>query len=372
MKSSSSAFCTATRPWTRSSITVSPSRGALRRTTNGAPSGPAVAHRAMRCRSGTAAARPAPRRAARPAPPGVSVAAIGVRRARAARARPRRGAPRTATGNMRRRPNRGRASAGRRGSRRSPPGSSAPVGILDPQQELAAVVAGEQPVEQGGAGAADVQEAGRRGREARDDLMFEDCDLRSSALSFVSIAAMQWMSAPNIAGAPLPQRARRLLGVAVRAACAEAVEGLPRARARAVAAVVRRSVSAPASPPGSCSASRAHWAAFLCISGGAGAGRFRCCGGGRAERALGWFALAADARLRAGLGAQSSGCRRAAARAAGGHRVRRRASSGSSTSPAKGTVRLTLAPRPTRSLPPRVRVVDRPQGCARRARAGRA
>ena len=43
------------------------------------------------------------------------------------------------------------------------------VGVLDPQQVLAAVVAGEQPVEQRGARAADMQEAGGRGREAGDD-----------------------------------------------------------------------------------------------------------------------------------------------------------------------------------------------------------
>ena len=40
------------------------------------------------------------------------------------------------------------------------------VGVLDAQEERAAGVAGEQPVEQGGAGAADVQVAGRRRREA--------------------------------------------------------------------------------------------------------------------------------------------------------------------------------------------------------------
>ena len=42
------------------------------------------------------------------------------------------------------------------------------VGILDPKQELAAVVAGEEPVEQGGAGAPDVQEAGGRWRDPCD------------------------------------------------------------------------------------------------------------------------------------------------------------------------------------------------------------
>ena len=48
-------------------------------------------------------------------------------------------------------------------------GGAGLVGILDPQQEAAAMVAGVEPVEQGGAGAADMEEAGRRGREAGDD-----------------------------------------------------------------------------------------------------------------------------------------------------------------------------------------------------------
>ena len=42
-------------------------------------------------------------------------------------------------------------------------GRAGPVGVLDPQQELAAVAAGEQPVEQGGARAADMKESGREG-----------------------------------------------------------------------------------------------------------------------------------------------------------------------------------------------------------------
>ena len=44
-----------------------------------------------------------------------------------------------------------------------------PVGVLDPQQELAAVVAGKEPVEQGSARTADMEVAGRRGRKAGDD-----------------------------------------------------------------------------------------------------------------------------------------------------------------------------------------------------------
>src|SRR3546814_19903482 len=48
-------------------------------------------------------------------------------------------------------------------------GGAGAVGILDAQQELAAVVAREQPVEQRGARAADMEETRRRRREARDD-----------------------------------------------------------------------------------------------------------------------------------------------------------------------------------------------------------
>ena len=44
------------------------------------------------------------------------------------------------------------------------------VGVLDAQQELAAEALGVEPVEQRRARAADMQEAGRRGREAGDDL----------------------------------------------------------------------------------------------------------------------------------------------------------------------------------------------------------
>ena len=42
------------------------------------------------------------------------------------------------------------------------------IGILDPQQERAAVVTGVQPIEQRGARAAEVQIAGGRGGESRD------------------------------------------------------------------------------------------------------------------------------------------------------------------------------------------------------------
>ena len=54
-----------------------------------------------------------------------------------------------------------------RGNRRL--GRPLAVGILDPQQHLAAVLLGVEPVEQRGAGASDVEEAGRRGGKAGDD-----------------------------------------------------------------------------------------------------------------------------------------------------------------------------------------------------------
>ena len=54
-----------------------------------------------------------------------------------------------------------------RGDRRF--GRARAVGVLDAQQVLAAVMLGEQPVEQRGPGAADMQVAGRRGGEAGND-----------------------------------------------------------------------------------------------------------------------------------------------------------------------------------------------------------
>ena len=48
-------------------------------------------------------------------------------------------------------------------------GAALAVGVLDAEQEFAAVVAGEQVVEQRGPGAADMQQAGRAGGEAGAD-----------------------------------------------------------------------------------------------------------------------------------------------------------------------------------------------------------
>src|SRR6185295_7067409 len=48
-------------------------------------------------------------------------------------------------------------------------GGALAVGVLDAQAEDAAVMPGIQPVEQGRAGASDVEEAGRRGGKAGDD-----------------------------------------------------------------------------------------------------------------------------------------------------------------------------------------------------------
>jgi hypothetical protein len=49
-------------------------------------------------------------------------------------------------------------------------GGAFAVGVLDAEQELAAGLAGVEPVEQRGARPADMQEAGGRGGEAGDDL----------------------------------------------------------------------------------------------------------------------------------------------------------------------------------------------------------
>ena len=56
------------------------------------------------------------------------------------------------------------------------------VGVVDPQDELPAVLAGEQPVEQRRANAADVQITGRAGSEAGANtcgLRIVDCGLRN-------------------------------------------------------------------------------------------------------------------------------------------------------------------------------------------------
>ncbi len=50
-------------------------------------------------------------------------------------------------------------------------GRALAVGVLDAQEHLAAVTTGEEPVEERGTRAADVEEARGRGREARDDLI---------------------------------------------------------------------------------------------------------------------------------------------------------------------------------------------------------
>ena len=46
-------------------------------------------------------------------------------------------------------------------------GRSRNVCVFDPQDKLAAVMAGEKPVEQSGAGATNMEETGRRGRKTR-------------------------------------------------------------------------------------------------------------------------------------------------------------------------------------------------------------
>ena len=168
MKSSSSTFCTATRPWTLSSMTVSPSRGAFRRMTKGL-SPCVVVHVAPRAVDAERAALGLGLLALRGELLLRHVAAIGV--AALEQLVRHFGVPRP---ELRlvifvavpieaepAHPVEDRVDRLRRRARL--------VGIFDAQQELAAVVAGEEPVEQRRARAADVQEAGRRGGEAGDD-----------------------------------------------------------------------------------------------------------------------------------------------------------------------------------------------------------
>ena len=281
-KSSSSLFWTATRPWTWSSITVSPSRGALRRMTNApSPSSVAVAPRAVDPERAALGLRLLALRGqlllAHPAAIGVAALEQLVRDFGVARPElrlvifvpvPIEAEPAHPVED---RVDRlvGRARL---------------VGILDAQQELAAVVAGEQPVEQRRARAADVQEAGRGGREAGDHGRLIWC-LRSSPLSSSLDAAMQWTSAPNIAGAPLPQRARGFWKARLQRGSGGGGE-LPRGGARPASAVGRRRLR------------RRHRAVVLAghaerVAGGAGAGR-------RRWRSLGFAA----ARRAGGAGAR--------------------------------------------------------------------
>src|SRR5829696_2207841 len=100
---------------------------------------------------------------------------------------------------------------------------------------------------------------------------------------------MQWMSAPNIGQAPLPQRARRFWGTRL-ATVRESVEAfLERERGQlppwfvvgfGTGIAAWFALDQPRA-----------WAAFLCMSGALALIGFSV-KGGRAERAAGWFGLA--------------------------------------------------------------------------------
>src|SRR5437868_4101034 len=105
-----------------------------------------------------------------------------------------------------------------------------------------------------------------------------------------SYCAMQWTSAPNIGEAPLPQRARGYWKTRISAA-AEGVEKLLEAeRAQLPPWFVVGFGSGIAAWFALDSA--VEWRAFLCVSAALGVAGFAL-RGGRAGRALGWFALAA-------------------------------------------------------------------------------
>ena len=161
---------------------------------------------------------------------------------------------------------------------------------------------------------------------------------------------MQWTSAPNIAGAPLPQRARGFWK-AYGSAAFEQIERLLGAE---------RAQLPPWFVVGFGAGIAAwfalgfpiQWAAFLCLLAGLPLGGFLL-GGGRTGRALGWFALA-----------MALGCALVWARATwvAAPRLERPVVASFDgkvemveTLVARGTVRLTLAPTDPQ-LPPRVRV----------------
>ncbi|HXH52898.1 MAG TPA: ComEC/Rec2 family competence protein [Sphingomicrobium sp.] len=161
---------------------------------------------------------------------------------------------------------------------------------------------------------------------------------------------MQWTSAPNIAGAPLPQRARSYWKARA-GAIRDTLEGfLERERGQLPSWLVVGFGTgialwlALASPR--------QWAALLCAAGGLAILGF-CARGGRAERALGWFSLAVA------LGCSLIWIRSEAVAAPRLDRPRITTFEArvERVEPiaAKGDLRLTLAPVDKR-LPPRVRV----------------
>jgi hypothetical protein len=162
--SSSWSLAKRTSPCTLSCTMVSPVCGALSGRPAARPAGASAGRgRASARHSGWAC----PRRAALAR---ISSSSSGEWRSsdrpcprRAAARRPRGGGRRARTGRRSRRPNRAPAISARRGSPRPPGGRALAVGVLDAQQELAAGVAGVEPVEQRRARAADMQEAGGRG-----------------------------------------------------------------------------------------------------------------------------------------------------------------------------------------------------------------
>ena len=100
---------------------------------------------------------------------------------------------------------------------------------------------------------------------------------------------MQWTSAPNIAGAPLPQRARSYWKAWIRALHEELEKFLERERAQlppwfvvgfGTGIAAWHALGRPS-----------EWAAFLCLAAGLVLVGFGL-GRGRVGRALGWFALA--------------------------------------------------------------------------------
>src|SRR5690242_21337741 len=101
---------------------------------------------------------------------------------------------------------------------------------------------------------------------------------------------MQRTSAPNIAGAPLPQRARKLWKARF-AAWNEGLEKLLEAeRAQLPPWFVVGFGSGIAA--WFALGERGQWASFLCLAAGCSVAGF-VWGQGRAGRAVGWFALAA-------------------------------------------------------------------------------
>ena len=221
------------------------------------------------------------------------------------------------------------------------------VGVLDAQQIFAAMMAGEQPVEQRGAGAADVEIAGRRGGEAGDDAR----DFAAGAGQFFSLALERAFLLSDRADGldERPYHRGRAAGTGASTLFARADFGRFRADRS-----LPRTASGRSCRCGSPSAFGAGHRGLAVAAGTGAMGGLHRPGAGHGGCGLDAWPSADrpraavrraghGGRLRADLVAERAG-RGAAARTARGRHLRSARSNSVETRAAKGDLRLTLAP----------------------------